>query len=137
MSLLNRASLRLRALPVIDTCLRAYVPLPSSINVLRAFLLSCYKYRCLSAPMQKKFNIVRNDHGHTQRCEFSVLDRKQPFRANLEQKIKIFSQSWSLERRPIQWWSSLFLFWTRNTLFVQIWTKNTKLSAWVKIWYLY
>ena len=85
MSLLNRASLRLRALPVIDTCLRAYVPLPSSINVLRAFLLSCYKYRCLSAPMQKKFNIVRNDHGHTQRCEFSVLDRKQPFRANLEQ----------------------------------------------------
>ena len=137
MSLLNRASLRLRALPVIDTCLRAYVPLPSSINVLRAFLLSCYKYRCLSAPMQKKFNIVRNDHGHTQRCEFSVLDRKQPFRANLEQKIKIVSQSWSLERRPIQWWSSLFLFWTRNTLFVQIWTKNTKLSAWVKIWYLY
>ena len=93
MSLLNRASLRLRALPVIDTCLRAYVPLPSSINVLRAFLLSCYKYRCLSAPMQKKFNIVRNDHGHTQRCEFSVLDRKQPFRANLEQKIKIVSQS--------------------------------------------
>ena len=137
MSLLNHASLRLRALPVIDTCLRAYVPLPSSINVLRAFLLSCYKYRCLSAPMQKKFNIVRNDHGHTQRCEFSVLDRKQPFRANLEQKIKIVSQSWSLERRPIQWWSSLFLFWTRNTLFVQIWTKNTKLSAWVKIWYLY
>ena len=137
MSLLNRASLRLRALPVIDTCLRAYMPLPSSINVLRAFLLSCYKYRCLSAPMQKKFNIVRNDHGHTQRCEFSVLDRKQPFRANLEQKIKIVSQSWSLERRPIQWWSSLFLFWTRNTLFVQIWTKNTKLSAWVKIWYLY
>ena len=137
MSLLNRASLHLRALPVIDTCLRAYVPLPSSINVLRAFLLSCYKYRCLSAPMQKKFNIVRNDHGHTQRCEFSVLDRKQPFRANLEQKIKIVSQSWSLERRPIQWWSSLFLFWTRNTLFVQIWTKNTKLSAWVKIWYLY
>ena len=137
MSLLNRASLRLRALPVIDTCLRAYVPLPSSINVLRAFLLSCYKYRCLSAPMQKKFNIVRNDHGHTQRCGFSVLDRKQPFRANLEQKIKIVSQSWSLERRPIQWWSSLFLFWTRNTLFVQIWTKNTKLSAWVKIWYLY
>ena len=93
MSLLNRAPLRLHALPVIDTCLRAYVPLHSSINVLRAFLLSCYKYRCLSAPMQKKFNIVRNDHGHTQRCEFSVLDRKQPFRANLEQKIKIVSQS--------------------------------------------
>ena len=29
---------------------------------------------CLSAPVQKKFDIVRNDHGYTQRCEFSVLD---------------------------------------------------------------
>ena len=41
----------------------------------------------------KKFNIVRNNHGHTQRCEFSLLDRKHPFWASLAQKIKIVSLS--------------------------------------------
>ena len=35
------------------------------------------------------FNIERNDHGHTQRWEFSVLDQKHPFWTNLAQKIKI------------------------------------------------
>ena len=42
-------------------------------------------------PYAKKFNIVRNDHGHTQRCDFSVLDRNHPFWANSAQKIKIVS----------------------------------------------
>ena len=53
---------------------------------------------------------------------FSVLDRKHPFWANLFQKIKIFSLSWNLVLRVIricrvQWCCSLFLFYTRNTLF--------------------
>ena len=40
-----------------------------------------------------------DDHGHTQRCEFSVLDRKHPFWANLAQKIKIASLSfWYAEQ---------------------------------------
>ena len=41
---------------------------------------------CLSAPAQKKFNKVRNNHGHRQRCKFSVLDWRHPFWANLTQK---------------------------------------------------
>ena len=41
----------------------------------------------------KKFNLARNDHGHTQRCEFSLLDRKHHLWANLAQKIKIVSLS--------------------------------------------
>ena len=40
-----------------------------------------------------------DDHGHTQRCEFSVLDWKHPFWANLAQKIKIASLSfWYAEQ---------------------------------------
>ena len=31
--------------------------------------------------------VVSNDHGHTQRYDFSVLDRKHPFWSNLAQKI--------------------------------------------------
>ena len=41
----------------------------------------------------KKFNLARNDHGHTQRCEFSLLDRIHHLWANLAQKIKIVSLS--------------------------------------------
>ena len=70
----------------------------------------------------EKFNIVRNNHGHMQRCEFSVLDQKHPFWANLAQKIKIVSLSWNFVPKPIRicrihWWCSLFLFSTRNTFF--------------------
>ena len=53
---------------------------------------------------------------------FSVLDWKYHFWTNLVQKIKIVSLSWTLASRliwvsRIQWWFSLFLFYTRNTLF--------------------
>ena len=56
---------------------------------------------------------------------FSVFDRKYPFWANLVQKVKIISLSWNLVPRliricRIQWWCSLFLFLTGNTLFGQI-----------------
>ena len=65
---------------------------------------------------------------------FSVFDRKFPFWANLVQKIKVISLSWNLVPRliqicKIQWWCSLFLFSTRNTLFGTIWSKKSKLSA--------
>ena len=97
---------------------------------------------CLSAPRSKKFNnIVRNNHRHTQGCEFLVLVRKHPFWANLARKIKIVSLSWNLVPRPIricriQWWCSLFPFLTENTFFVHIWSKNLRLSLWAEIWYL-
>ena len=41
----------------------------------------------------EQFNKITNDHGHTQKCEFSVLDRKHPSWANLAQTIKIVSLS--------------------------------------------
>ena len=73
---------------------------------------------CLLGPVQKS-NIVRNEHGHTQRCEFSVIDKKHPFWTNLAQKIKIVSPSYNLVPKPIRicrirwWWSLPFL--TENT----------------------
>ena len=68
------------------TRLRNYALLLLSIALLRTFVFSCYKYRCVCRPRAKKFNIVRNDHEHSQRREFSVLDWKDHFWANLIQK---------------------------------------------------
>ena len=53
---------------------------------------------------------------------FFVLDRKRFFCANLVQKIKIVSLSWNLVPRSIwicwiQWWCSLFLFYTKTPFF--------------------
>ena len=36
----------------------------------------------------QKFNIVSNDHGHTQKCDFSVLDWKYPFLGKFGPKIQ-------------------------------------------------
>ena len=41
------------------------------------------------APRAEKFNVVSKDHGSTQKCDFSDLDGKYPFWANLVQKVKI------------------------------------------------
>ena len=57
---------------------------------------------CTSVFAQKSFNKVRNDHEHTQRCEFLVLDQKHPFWANLTQQMKIVSLSWNLVSRPVR-----------------------------------
>ena len=53
---------------------------------------------------------------------FSVLEWKHLFRANLVQKVKSVSLSWNLVARlirrcRIQWWCSLFLFYSGNTHF--------------------
>ena len=94
--------------------LSPYAPLPSSIDTLHIFVLSRYKYRCVCRPPWKKINAIRNNRGHTQRCEFSVLDRKHLCWANLAKNIKIVSLSWNLVDRPairicrVQWWRSLF-----------------------------
>ena len=133
------------------------------------------KYHCVCRPRAKKFNIVSNNHGHTQvrfshfsleiyfygkfgqknkrnkktvsvswnlihrliricimqllRFIFPVFNWKYSFRENAVQKTKIVSLSWNLVPRLIrifiiQWRYSLFLFYTRNTLFGQFWSKN-------------
>ena len=63
-----------------------------------------------------------------------ILDRKHPFCANFVKKTKIVSLSWNLVPRiirisRIQWWCSLFLLQTRNTLYGQIWSKKSILSV--------
>ena len=55
---------------------------------------------------------------------FSALDWKHPFWSNLVQKIKSVSLSWNLVPRiipmcKIQWCCSIFLLYTKNTLFVE------------------
>ena len=34
---------------------------------------------CIIGSRAEKLNIVSNDHGHTEKCDFSVLDHKYPF----------------------------------------------------------
>ena len=41
----------------------------------------------------EKFRIVSDNHGLTQKCDFSVLGRKYAFWVNLAQKIKVVSLS--------------------------------------------
>ena len=57
-----------------------------------------------------------------------------PFLSKLGPKIKILNLSLNLVHRliricKIQWWCLPFLFYTRNTLFGQIWSQNSKLSV--------
>ena len=77
--------------PSLIPALHAYMPLPSSIGALLRHLCLVTNTVVSVNPRAKKFNIVRNDHGHMQRCKFSVLDRKHPFWANSAQNIKIVS----------------------------------------------
>ena len=65
---------------------------------------------------------------------FSVFDWAYAFWANLVEKIKIGSSRWNSRLKliqvcRIQWWCSLFLFLSGNTLFGQIWSKKSKFSA--------
>ena len=79
-----------------------------------------------------KFGTYTNSNMQNSMALFivSVLDRKHPFWANMVQKIKIVSLSWNLVPRliriwRIQWRCSLFLLYTANTLFEQIWSKKS------------
>ena len=65
---------------------------------------------------------------------FSVFDWKYPFRANLVQKINVVSLTWNfilrlIQVRRIQWWCSLLLFQSGNTLFGQIWYKKIEIVS--------
>ena len=77
-----------------------------------------------SCQLELKFGIQTNSNMHTSMMmlTFSVFEQKYPFWTNLFQKTKIFSLSWNLVPRliricTIQWWCSLFLFQTGNTIF--------------------
>ena len=77
------------------------------------------------ARRRKGIYIERNDHGRTQKCDFSVLNWKYPFWASLVETIKIVSFSWNvicwlIRICRIQWWCSPFPSSTENTLFEQI-----------------
>ena len=94
-------------------------------------------------PRAERFDIVSNDHGRIQNCNFSVSDQKCRFWASLIQrsklsklgpKIKIVSLSWNLVSRliriwRIQWWCSLFSLFVENAVLGQIWSQNSKLSV--------
>ena len=70
----------------------------------------------------------------THEFDFSVFDRKFPFRANLVKIIRIASLSWNLVPRLIRicrilwWWCWLFPFLNGITTSGQTWSKKSKLS---------
>ena len=77
-----------------------------------------------SSQFELKFSIQTNSNMHTLMVilTFSFFEQKYPFWTNLFQKSKIFSLSWNLvprliRIRTVQWWCSLFLFQTGNTIF--------------------
>ena len=81
LSIINMPLMRLvRLLGFYSYPLELYVPL--SFPLTNSFV-----------SVNKKFNIVRNDLRHTQRCKFSVLDQKHPFWTNLLPKIKTIMQN--------------------------------------------
>ena len=92
MSLLNCAPCapsHLRALPIIDTRrtrLRAYALYPSLIRALTLINQPLTRLSCLSAPMQKKINIVRNDRGHAPKMQIFSFRPEIPFLGRFGQK---------------------------------------------------
>ena len=70
----------------------------SPSNWLADFIVSVNKRRrdikiLLSVDLRaEKFNVVSNDHGRTQNCDFSFLDRKYPFWSGFLQKSKLVFQ---------------------------------------------
>ena len=80
-SLLNSAPSYLRALPITDTCLTRLCA-SSIINMPLTclYLHQQAPYAPLSCLVTNTVvsvgSMVKNDHGHTKRCEFSVLDGK-------------------------------------------------------------
>ena len=114
LSIINMPLMRLvRLLGFYSYPLELYVPL--SFPLTNSFV-----------SVNKKFNIVRNDLRHTQRCKFSVLDQNTLFEQIYSRKSKLLCR--------IQWWCSIFLFLSGKTLFGYIWSKKSKLSVWTKIW---
>ena len=66
------------------------------------------------------------------RVTYDKQDFFYPFWVNLAKKIKIVCLRWNSASRLIRkcwirWWCLLFLLWTKNTLFQQIWSKKSKL----------
>ena len=71
---------------------------------------------------------------------FSVFWPGLPFRTNLLTKFKIVCFKWNLIPRliqicRIQWWCSLSLLLTRNTLFGQIWSGEKKQNCQFKLYF--
>ena len=57
------------------------------------------KYSYVCRHRGEKFNIVSNNHGRTQNCDFSVIDRKYSFGASLVKKSKLSAEAeiWYLD----------------------------------------
>ena len=72
--------------------------------------------------------MVSNDHGRTQKCDFSLLDLIYPFWANLENPNRHFQLKFGTGTNSNMHKSMVmfifFLFSTGNTLYGQIWCKT-------------
>ena len=82
-----------------------------------------FKNACVSVcPRAVKCNIVSNNIGLRQKCDFFCLRLEICCLGKFVERIKIFSLSWNLALRLIQihrieWWCSIFLIPSGNNLF--------------------
>ena len=133
-----------------------YASYPSLIRALRTLLVfilinKCRTRLCLAlleitlCHLAKKFNIVRNDQGHTQSRELSVLDRKHPCSSklklgtqtssNMQNSMMIFTFSVFDQKHPfwvnfVQKIKIVTLSWTLIPILVWI----CKSQWWCSLW---
>ena len=84
-------------------------------------------------PRAKKFNVVSNDHVRTPKYNFSVFDWKFRFWTNLFKKnqnfrFKLIFVTYTNSNMQNSMVVFTFLFQTGNSLFEQIWSKQSNVS---------
>ena len=80
------------------------------------------------------FSLVSKFHGNWKILECGIYDKQDfsyLFWEHLAKTIGIVCLRWNFASRPIWtcwiwWWSPLSLFWTRYTLFGEIWSKKNE-----------
>ena len=72
----------------------------------------------------EKFNIASNNHRRTHKCDFSIFDRKCPFRITLIKKVKIVSLTLNLVPRLTNGDIHFFRFWLEIPALGKLGPKN-------------
>ena len=88
-------------------------------------------------PCVEKFNVVINEHGRTEKWDFSVLDQKYPYEANLIQKSELtfLAKNWYIlwiKHAEINADAHFFQFWLEISFLGKFGPKNQKFQLRLK-----